>query len=121
MGVMTVFLTVSFITFLDDIGQLSPIIVLSSSIFTSGDFDILITGNIDKIEHVNGNQNYYNDPNEFFTAPYLTKSEKTNKLTEQSLLSKIPLVNFTAVNDVINKAYAKSDKKPVELFPRWMA
>lgn len=41
-GVMTVFLTVSFITFLGGLSQLSPVVTIKSSVFSAGDFDIMI-------------------------------------------------------------------------------
>lgn len=81
MGVVTVFLTVSFITFLASTNTLAPILALNSAVFTCGDFDLVITGNTNNIESVNGNTNYYHDQNEFFGAPYLTQSEKLNKET----------------------------------------
>ena len=41
-GVMTVFLTVSFITFLGALSQLSPIVALKSSTTSAGDFDLIM-------------------------------------------------------------------------------
>jgi hypothetical protein len=44
MGVMTVFLTVSFITFLGGLGQLSPVVTFKSAVYHAGDFDVLFRG-----------------------------------------------------------------------------
>jgi hypothetical protein len=41
---MTVFLTVSFITFLNGAGKLAPLMVLKNTVFTAGDHDIIILG-----------------------------------------------------------------------------
>lgn len=76
MGVLTVFLTVTFLTFLEGIGQLSPVIVLQSSLQVAGDFDVLIQGNTEKTERVLGNTNFYVDEYEYFNAPFLSKSDK---------------------------------------------
>lgn len=76
MGVMTVFLTVSFITFLGGIGQLGPITTLKTALYQSGDFDVLFRGRTELTPTVIGNTNYYSDDNDFFNAPYLSKSEK---------------------------------------------
>lgn len=73
MGVMTVFLTVSFITFLGGIGQLSPMVTFRSAVFHSGDFDVLFRGRFDQVKTVVGNTNYYTDENEFWNAPYLSE------------------------------------------------
>ena len=72
MCVMTVFLTVSFITFLNGVGQLAPIVTLQSAVFTAGDNDMIIMGKSGTTKMVRGNNNYYNDENEFFNAPFLS-------------------------------------------------
>ena len=61
MGVMTVFLTVSFITFLGGLGQLSPVVTFRSAVYHAGDFDVLFQGRSDEIKTVIGNTNYYTD------------------------------------------------------------
>jgi hypothetical protein len=71
MCMMTVFLTVSFITFLNGIGSLAPVVTLKSAVFTSGDMDMMIMGSSGTKE-VLGNVNFYNDDNEFFNAPFLS-------------------------------------------------
>jgi hypothetical protein len=76
MGVMTVFITVSFITFLGGIGQLGPITTLKTAIYHSGDFDVMFRGQTELTPIVIGNTNYYTDENDFFNAPYMSHSEK---------------------------------------------
>lgn len=93
---MTVFLTVSFITFLNGVGSLAPIVTLQSSVFTAGDSDMVISGKTGTTE-VMGNNNFYTDENEFFNAPFLSNEEKKNILTVQSFMSKLPTVDFLAL------------------------
>lgn len=76
MGVMTVFITVSFITFLGGIGQLGPITTLKNAIYSSGDFDVMFRGMTELTPTIIGNTNYYTDHNDFFNAPYMSHSEK---------------------------------------------
>lgn len=59
--VTTVFLTVSFLTFLSLIGQLSPLQMLLQTESSSGDFDMVIMGNTDKLEPVYATKNFYID------------------------------------------------------------
>ena len=72
MVVMTVFLTVSFITFLGGLGQLSPVVTFKSAVNLAGDFDDLFRGRKDDVKTVKGNTNYYTDINDFFNAPYIS-------------------------------------------------
>lgn len=82
MGVLAVFLTVSFITFLKGVAALGPLATIKSSMMTSGDFDIMIRGQTEAKPLVFGNNNYYTDKNEFFEAPYLSEADKTRALAE---------------------------------------
>ena len=58
LGVMTVFLTVSFTTFLGGIGQLKPITSLKTALHQARDFD---RGQTTLMPTVVGNTNYYTD------------------------------------------------------------
>jgi hypothetical protein len=80
MGVMTVFLTVSFITFLGGIGQLGPVTTLKSAVYHAGDFDVMFRGRTDAKPTVLGSTNYYTDSNDFFNTPYLSRSERINEI-----------------------------------------
>lgn len=83
MGVFTVLLTVTFITFLNTIAQLSPVVILQSSLYAAGDMDLVITGNMDTtVKPVIGNTNYYVDENEFFNAQVYSQSQKTASMTK---------------------------------------
>ena len=64
----TVFLTVSFLTFLSMFGKLSPIQILLQAEALSGDFDFMVMGNTSKLENVYARTNFYNDNQEFFNA-----------------------------------------------------
>jgi hypothetical protein len=70
MGVITVFLTVSFLTFLGAVGTLGGVAVLKNAIYSVGDADIIIRAHTESTPWKLGNTNYYNDENEFFNNPY---------------------------------------------------
>jgi hypothetical protein len=82
MGVMTVFLTVSFITFLGGIGSLGPITTLKTALYHAGDFDVMLRGRTEQTPWKIGNTNYYIDDNDFFNAPYLSRSDKMRLMAE---------------------------------------
>lgn len=52
MSVVTVFLTVSLITFLDMMTKLSPILTLQYATAMSGDLDIYISGNYGDVKKI---------------------------------------------------------------------
>jgi len=70
MSVVTVFLTVSLITFLDMMTKLSPILTLQMAVSSTGDYDVMLTGDLSSVKTVQGNTNWYTDELEFFNAPY---------------------------------------------------
>lgn len=122
MGVMTVFLTVSFITFLGGLGQLSPLVAFRSAVFHAGDFDVLFRGRFESVKTVISNNNYYVDENEFWRAPYLSDLERVNHQVVQSFGALIPTVNFTQLNEIAENSYSELGQlSPIELFPRWTA
>jgi len=85
MGVMTVFLTVSFITFLGGIGSLGPITTLKTAVYHAGDFDVMFKSHSELKPWKIGNTNYYNDDSDFFNAPYLSESDKVRLTAAQNL------------------------------------
>ena len=98
MNVITVFLTVSLITFLDMMSKLSPILAVKQNMATSGDYDILMQGYYNEaLKNGYGSNNWYMDEQENFNAPYMTESEKLVFRSETEIQQKLPLVNFTAV------------------------
>lgn len=122
MSMLTVMLTVSFITLVDCLAQLTPIPALKSTIAMSGDFDVIMMANTGRLKQIQGNTNYYTDPQEFFNAPHLSQTEKENKLVEQSFKSWLPFINYTEISNEIDNVYAKKGiEPPVRLFPRWFA
>ena len=72
MSMLTVMLTVSFITLVDCLCQLTPIPSLKSTIAMSGDFDIIMMANTGRLKQIQGNTNFYTDENEFFNARHLS-------------------------------------------------
>lgn len=77
-------------------------------------------GNTDKLEPVYGNKNFYIDDQEFFNAKSMNLHETIENMDQRALLSKIPFVNYTLVEETLNSYYG-SMEQPVELFPRWIA
>ena len=75
MGVVTVFLTVSLITFLHMMTRLTPILALKTAVAMTGDLDITIRAH-HGTKKVQGNRNWYTDEMEFFNAPYLSEYQK---------------------------------------------
>ena len=113
MAVTTVFLTVSFIAFLDQITGLAPINALKTGIHLAGDFDLYITANPPSMKQVPVHtKNYYTDELEFFNAEYMTDLNKHRQKTQHSLLSSLPFVDFRAIDNTLQEAYAKYGTEP---------
>ena len=115
---MTVFLTVSFITFLSGVGKLAPLMVLKNVVFTTGDNDIIILGEA-AVAHkeIVGSNNFYTDENEFWKEPFMSNNDKMNAHA-MSAISSLPLVNFTEISTMMDEEY-RNKTKPIEMFPRW--
>lgn len=69
-GVMTVFLTVSFITFLGAISQLSPVVALKSAVMSAGDFDVVMRKQLSGVPKIGGDASYSNDYSDFFDSQF---------------------------------------------------
>lgn len=122
MSMLTVMLTVSFITLVDCLCQLTPIPALKSTIAMSGDFDIAIMAKAGRLKHQQGNTNWYTDQSDFFNARHLSQTEKESKLVEQGFQSWMPFINYTEIKEDIDAIYDKKGiPPPVGLFPRWYA
>jgi hypothetical protein len=80
---MTVFLTVSFITFLNGAGKLAPLIVLKNTVFSAGDHDLIILGKGFGTKEVIKTSNFYNDHSEIWDDPFKSNVEKLNLRTMQ--------------------------------------
>ena len=122
MSMLTVMLTVSFITLVDCLCQLTPIPALKSTIAMSGDFDVILMANTGRLKQIQGSTNFYTDQHDFFNARHLSQGEKESKLVEQSFQSWLPFVNYTQIAHDIDQIYEKKGvEPPVGLFPRWFA
>jgi hypothetical protein len=77
-------------------------------------------GNTDKLEPVYASKNFYVDDHEYFNAKSLDQSETRLKMDQRSLLSKIPFVNFTLIEETLDEYYGDMER-PLEVFPRWIA
>ena len=88
----------------------------------SGDYDVQMKGSFNEvIKDVQDNTNWYTDEMEFFNAPYWTEFERVRSQSEGSLQSKLPFVNYTAVEERAREIYPDPNKQPVDLFPRWLS
>ena len=122
MAVMTVFLTVSFITFLSSITQLAPINPFKMGMHVAGDIDIMITANSHSQKQVRGNTNFYTDEMEFFNAEYVSRAEQVRNKADHSVLSSVPFVDFQMINNHLKDVYSSSDsEQEIDIFPRWIA
>ena len=122
MGVVTVFLTVTFITFLGGIGQLGPITTLKSAVQIAGDFDVLFKGHSDSVPIVLSNTDFSTFVNDNFNSPYLSHSERIEEMAAQSLNTRIPTVNYTQLKEISKTVYLdRGLQEPLELYPRWVA
>ena len=60
-GISTIFITVSVVTFLDSLIGLAPAVTLIASQSTVGDFDIQLSKRSEKDYIANGNKNFFID------------------------------------------------------------
>ena len=97
MSMLTVMLTVSFITLVDCLCQLTPIPVLKSTVVMSGDFDLMLMANTQRLKQLQGNTNFYTDERETFGLRHLSQGEINEKLVEQSFESWLPFINYTEI------------------------
>ena len=58
-GVLTIFLSVMVVTYLDSLINVAPAVTLISSTSTVGDYDLLLQKKDDKDITIKGNGNYY--------------------------------------------------------------
>lgn len=63
---------------------------------------MVIMGNTDKLEPVYASKNFYVDDYEYFNAKSLDQSETRLKMDQRTLLSKIPFVNFTLIEETLD-------------------
>lgn len=75
MRVLTIFLTVSLVSFISELMTLYLLPALITAVEVLGDYDFIITRNAGKLEHVGGNTNFYSDENELWESGFLHKEE----------------------------------------------
>ena len=99
MSCVTVFLTVSFITFLDCLTGLAAVPPLKTAIGMGGDFDIVIMPNMNRLKSIKKPLNYYNDQWENFESLYMNKKENQDFMTSHRVRSMVPFINYTEVQE----------------------
>jgi hypothetical protein len=83
MNIMTVFLTVASISFMDCMFTLSPISSLTNGVGMSGDFDVVITANRDRLHEIKPDLNFYVDEVDEQENFYLNDHEKVRYARRQ--------------------------------------
>ena len=103
-GISTIFLTVSVVTYLDSLMGLAPAVTFIASQSTVGDFDILIQKRSEKDILLPGNQNYFAHQSKSFTN-YLDRSKNFYELLIERLEKHelLPLVNYTWLNQTLKE------------------
>ena len=70
MRVLTIFLTVTLVSFICELMTLYLLPALLSAVETLGDYDFIITRNAGKLAYIGGNTNFYNDENEMWESGF---------------------------------------------------
>lgn len=65
-GISTIFLAVSVVTFLHSLMGLAPAVTMIASQSTVGDYDIQLTKRSESDVRLNGNRNFFMEPEEYF-------------------------------------------------------
>lgn len=97
MSVLTVFLTVAFITLIDGLGGISAVPPLQMAISMGGDFDMIIGANMGRIKPIQKNLNYFEDEFDTFSARYMNERASQAFLTDHHLQSMNPFINYTSI------------------------
>jgi hypothetical protein len=105
MSVVTVFLTVAFITFLDCMSQLSSVPAMQLAMQWSGDFDLVMMPSKNRQEIVTDNMNFYHDKMEGFNHPYMNRLEKEKVKTQNHLKKIVPFLNYTEIQEHVTNVY----------------
>eukprot|EP00347_Sterkiella_histriomuscorum_P017410 403349482 len=116
-GVMTIFLVVGFVTFLDSLVQIAPAVFMMTAQTTNGDVDLKIGVLSQNERAILSNQNFFTQDIEQFNYKQSSEQEDQQSDTEsQKQPIKLPFMNFTEVNQKISNSeiYAGA-------YPRWIA
>lgn len=65
-GISTIFLTVTVVTFLHSLIRLAPAVTMIASQSTVGDYDLMLSKGDEKNVRIKGNRNFYFEGEEFF-------------------------------------------------------
>ncbi|CDW88470.1 permease-like protein [Stylonychia lemnae] len=120
-GLISVFLVVSFTTFVTAFVNSTPSLFFMVSQSNAGDFDITLTALRNDKEYESGNYNYYYDPLFQFDskqdyAQFNRLQGQKDSLRSQFINREVSLLNMTAILQEI-----RDIPEIVGAFPRWMA
>ena len=101
-GISTIFLTVSVVTFLHSLIGLAPAVTMIASQSTVGDFDIQLTKRSEKDVRIQGNRNINFDDESFFDSKLNTSVSFYDRFIKTlSKRDMLPLVNYTQLNQTM--------------------
>ena len=112
-GISTIFMTVSVVTFLDCLIGLAPVVTMVASQSTVGDFDLQLTRLKDADFVAQGKHNFEVESG-FFEAGRNESRSFYDKMTKSNAL---PTLNHT----YFSEALKQQGNVDVRLFPRWNA
>lgn len=117
-GVMTIFLVVGFVTFLDTIVQISPAAIMLTVQTTNGDSDLKIGARGKAEQAVLSNTNFFTQDMNMFD--FTQNSEQDGAALDSGAAAgggvELPFVNFNEINEQI-----KDDENYAGAYPRWIA
>ena len=112
-GISTIFITVSVVTFLDCLIGLAPVVTMVASQSTVGDFDLQLTRLKEADFVARGKHNFEIDSG-FFEAGRNESRSFYDKMIKSNAL---PTLNYTYFSETLKQ----QDDVSVRLFPRWNA
>ena len=112
---MTIFLVVSFVTFLDSLVQVAPAVFYLASQQSAGDFDLQIQMRYTTSEVENGNTNFYTLEKPMYSRFDMTEKQIDEKKNIKSV-NGFKFANYTLMTDLL-----KDDPYFDGAFPRWVA
>ena len=122
MSMITVFLTVAFITLIDCLSGIIAVPPLQLALAMGGDFDLILTANMGRLKAVKKSTNYFTDEFYTFSANFMNDRAAQNFQIAHHIKAMNPFINYTEINAHMEGIYAELDKPmDVELTPRWIA
>ena len=118
-GVMTIFLVVGFITFLDSLVQIAPAVFMMTAQTTNGDVDLKISIKGATERTTMSNSNFYDQSNQLFSYKQHSEDDEVfdkEKVKEKRAPFSSPFMNFTKINEQLSTSDIYDGA-----YPRWTA